>query len=241
MKIPKRRIYDIINCLDGAGVLERNEYPKNTFRWVAPLSRSPEQLQKALEAEEEQLDTWIEFLENRKNNGVILGRDLAPLMENDTNLLVVHLPKDSVIRTVQAPLEEKESFGFKLTMPARKGRKRAKVVPKVGLLEDDAYMRPIDLSPRTPPPPEPVYVPPSYPQGSPLSPPGEHYHPNPLEILLQVLPKPPCMATESYDGAEPSHSAAHRQQEASLQVSDDDEERPLTPFDALLQASALFP
>jgi len=229
LKIPKRRIYDVVNILEGAGVLERNMHDKNTLRWSAPLISSTEQLEESLENEEQELDAWMNVLKNINTKGSISGRQLAPLLEEDTTLLAVHVPKDSIIRTIHMPQEDEEAFAFKLTVPAPRTSRMG--LPKAYLLEtDDKKLRPIDLAP---PSPEPTFVPPCYPEGY-ARPRAEYQIPNPLEMLLQALPKlPPIPGTFSLEANELPGLEA-------LEVcSDDDEERTLSPFETLLQASAL--
>lgn len=246
MKIPRRRIYDVINILIGAGVLEQNKFGgsdinKNTFRWAAPLICSEKELEQKMQAEEEQLDVWIERLESlckQNKRGSISGRHLAPLMDEDTTMLAVHLPPDSIIRTVDMPMEEEEMYAFKLTMPASKRRKD---VPKASLLTNGKpKLLPVDLSP-PPSKAEPILVPPYYPyEDSPHPRSVEHQQGlNPLDMLLQVLPKPPPKVNGQY-GYYSNDDEPSLRLERPLGVSEDeDRERPQTPFEALLHASTI--
>lgn len=226
---------DVVNILEGAGVLKRNNDSKNSVRWTAPLISSPKQLEESWEKEENRLDKWIEVLENLNCHGVdkgaISGHQLAPLFDTDTTLLAVHFPEDSIIRTIHMPLEEEESHAFKITAPLPQRRNDSNALTKAYLLANgDTEMRPFDLAP-PPRSPEPAYVP-DYSYDAHTHSPVEFQGPNPLETLLKVLPKPPPKAGEYC--SEANQSLSHE----ALTVSDDDEERPLIPFETLLQASA---
>jgi hypothetical protein len=61
--IPKRRIYDVVNILDGAGFMKSTR-ERNNFRWIPKVDFSDDVEQmyeerRQLEEEERQLDEWI--------------------------------------------------------------------------------------------------------------------------------------------------------------------------------------
>lgn len=265
LKIPKRRIYDVINILEGAGVLERRMDPKNTFRWAAPLiDISTEQLEEAWEQEEKRLDSWIDLLENRQEEvGAISSEQLEPLLGLETSLLAVHVPENSFIRTVHPPYDNEEAIAFKLTTPASEENGRP---PKAYMLENgDTKFHPVAVRTALSPS-KAAFM--RYSRPLPSSP-MECQDPNPLDALLKALPKPPPKAGLSYSVPslvfEPIEvldeegrvdesrdesifkasllASGYEQRDESpfeaslLRVSGGDEERRQSPFEALLQAA----
>lgn len=245
LNMPKRRIYDIVNILEGAGVLERNSNASGTtFRWAAPLVHSSEQSQETFEEEEEMLDLWIEDVKDLPEpQAFISGRELAPLVDEDTSLLAVHLPQESIIRTIHMPEQDEEAFAFKLTTPAPMSRNaaRANRLQACLLEQDDEELRPIDFSPPDVPvlvAETPTFVPAFYPSG--VAAQQDQRRLNPLDMLLRVLPMPPSTTgSEDYEYKEESHedNVFHRKP-LPLKVSDEEDELTRSPLETLLQASA---
>lgn len=241
MDAPKRRVRDVVNILEAVGVLERHEGDKNMYRWIAPFIRSEEEMEQALDAEEEQLVCWIELLKKRKVKGAISARQLAPLMMEDeeTTLLALHVPDGAMLRTVHMP--EEDAFAFNLTMPSNT---KCKTGPKACLIRNDdsaskmefvERARSSSLPPNTP---QPTHVPSQYPLGHPVY--TDHRCPglDPLETLLKVLPKPPALDEEP-----PVEKASNKvtltlYEGTPIQVSSDEHvEQPPGRVEALLHTS----
>ena len=221
LKIPKRRIYDVINILEGAGVLQRKAEPKNVFSWVAPLVDNTQEMQQALEQQDEQLDTWMEMLQNRQHNNhdmeecSISGPQLAPLLGLESTLLAVHVPQDSFLRTIHTMPFDNDAgpVAFKITTtnsPERNDGAEPKNFPKACLLQHgETKLRPVAVKTSLSPS-KAAFVP--YPK----SPAIECHDPNPLSTLMKVLPKPPPKAGLSYKDVSPGFQP--------IEVSDDDED-----------------
>ena len=71
-----------------------------------------------LAKEESLLDTWINFLKNsRDESSSITSEQLRSLLEKDSALLAIHLPRNTVVRTIHLPAEFDKPFAFKLSVP----------------------------------------------------------------------------------------------------------------------------
>jgi hypothetical protein len=227
LRIPKRRIYDIVNILEGAGVLQRKNGRKNVFFWAAPLEDNTQEMQLALEQQQdEQLDKWMEMLQSRQKDIIeecnISGPELAPLLGLDTTLLAVHVPQNSFLRTIHTmPFDNNNDAGpiaFKITSHGE-----PKDFPKACLLtHGETKLHPVEVKTSLSPS-KAAFVPYArYPAQSPAI---ECHDPNPLGTLLKVLPKPPPKAGLSYTDFSPGFQP--------IEVSDDDEERDASPFVSL--------
>lgn len=86
--IPKRRIYDVVNVLAGAGVLKR--ISTNNYRWISRVFVSPDDLKKfeeeerQLKEEERQLDEWI-MIVSSFNREILEKRSISPFVASPTN------------------------------------------------------------------------------------------------------------------------------------------------------------
>lgn len=65
MGIPKRRIYDVVNILEGAGLMERTDW-RNQYCWIPQVNllneiKQLEEEKRQLEKEERKLDVWIQL------------------------------------------------------------------------------------------------------------------------------------------------------------------------------------
>jgi hypothetical protein len=228
LKIPKRRIYDIVNILEGAGVLQRKSGRKNVFFWAAPSleDHTQEMQHQALEQQQdEQLDKWMEMLQRRQmdimEESNISGSELAPLLGLETTLLAVHVPQHSFLRTIHTmPVDNNDAgpIAFKITSHGE-----PKDFPKACLLtHGETKLRPVEVNTSLSPSKAAFGPHARYPAQSPAI---ECHDPNPLGTLLKVLPKPPPKAGLSYTDFSPGFQP--------MEVSDDDEERDASPFVSL--------
>ena len=159
--IPRRRIYDVVNILDGAGLLKRQE-EKQQYVWIGgtateALEDRREEEREALEAleeEEKQIDEWVCELEAKaKMQYSHMTSDLlVPLLEQDSAFLTIATPRHSILHLPHDLEERRDADHFSFTLiPPKNYDARRSVLPRAYLLESaDAPMRLLSL---TPPPP----------------------------------------------------------------------------------------
>lgn len=126
LQVPERHVMDIIDVLEGAGVIEQCLVDGHvSYQWVAPGVDSPQ---------ERFLDTTMEsMLEHRsEQHQYMTPQQLTSLLEEDSRLLMIAAHHNRVLtRTTNA---------FSLAIPSRN-------LPKCLLVEgDDCSVRPIAFS-----------------------------------------------------------------------------------------------
>lgn len=99
MKVPIRRLYDIINILDGAGVVGR--IPNNDskpsrilYRWIAPgvFSQLPAEENdciRIIKEEEANLDSWMEGLRMQNQEYHVTSNDLQNVFGQNATILAI--------------------------------------------------------------------------------------------------------------------------------------------------------
>lgn len=161
MGVPKRRLYDIVNVMEGAGMLERQK--TNIFHLT--LAALPSQLAakqvEQLKEEEADLDSWIAELESRKMKDYdaahVTSRTLAPLHAQDSIVLGIATPRDT---TVQIPREEENHCSgdddhhhrhtFSLCPSNENSQGESWTLPQVFLLEKPNALRELSFLPNPP-------------------------------------------------------------------------------------------
>lgn len=168
--ISKRRIYDVTNILEGAGLLKRSEERKNEYRWVASAFKHgpqdnnytaadiPKQLAslEKLKQEERQLDDWIKRLtkqvsmENSAHN--MYSSELKPFLKDNSTMLIIAAPRKSVLHVphvLNTPPPDGH-YKFSLDSPTVHDTSNS-MLPRAFLLESrEEPMRQLSL---VPPPP----------------------------------------------------------------------------------------
>jgi sugar-specific transcriptional regulator TrmB len=136
--IPKRRIYDVVNILEGAGVMERTTSEVSEYRWIHQGDLGL----KNLEEEERQLDEWIKQTGRCVNMYVnnlesyITSQHFAPLLDDDSTALAIAIPCKSIVHRPH-DLEKKPENGhhsFTLIPPKTHDLRRS-MLPKAFVLE----------------------------------------------------------------------------------------------------------
>ena len=163
LSIPKRRIYDVVNILEGAGLMKRSALSRNKYRWNLPVTPQGDYETaphrdvlyiKKLKEEERRLDQWIKTTTEQveKVESYITSQHLASLVDEDSTALAIATPRKSILHLPHDLEQQHETSGhhiFTLIPPNTHDPQRC-MLPKVFLLESGESMRSIPLEP--PPP-----------------------------------------------------------------------------------------
>ena len=127
LRVPKRRIYDITNVLDGVGLVKKAN--KNVIQWIGAEEDSQAVPDESLYSEEQRLDHWIAQLEQSlaeftqtdmyQHLAYLTAADLKTLQDNAGSLIAVHVPPINSFQSPSALVEEGD--GVQLTFLSTQG------------------------------------------------------------------------------------------------------------------------
>lgn len=138
--IPKRRIYDVVNVLEGAGVIERTTSSEEVIKYR--LIHIGDLGLKDLEEEERQLDEWIKqtsrLVVSYANSFElhITSQQLSPLLDESSTALAIAMPCKIIVH-LPHELEKGPENGhhsFALIYPKTHDRQQS-MLPKAYILE----------------------------------------------------------------------------------------------------------
>jgi E2F/DP family winged-helix DNA-binding domain len=137
--IPKRRIYDVVNILEGASVIERTTSEEVVkYRWIHIGDLGL----KDLEEEERQLDEWIKQTSRLVVSSAnslelyITSQQLSPLVDESSTALAIAMPCKSIVHQPHE-LEKGPENGhhsFALIFPKTHDQQQS-MLPKAFILE----------------------------------------------------------------------------------------------------------
>lgn len=148
MNVSKRRLYDIVNVLEGARVLERvpgtTKTARASYEWIAPGYFS--------QANDEQdvLDSWMDSLRasnsSSSNASFLTPLDLLQLVEQDSTLLAISHLEHATTGSPITQYQDVEQNRFSMTLPLPESCGQESDFPQVHVFGNGSEIEPITFS-----------------------------------------------------------------------------------------------
>lgn len=111
--VPKRRIYDITNVLEGVGLVEKKL--KNIIQWVGDSMENPEMFD-LFQSQESNLDCWTQemerkiedLLEDNKDLAYLNLEDLQQIHGNQKTMVAIRSPPGTTVEVNSLSPQEQE-------------------------------------------------------------------------------------------------------------------------------------
>jgi len=195
MNVKIRRLYDIVNILEGAGVVQcipgNSSTVRSAYQWIAPgyfpQDFSSDPMEDDCEEEEEFLDSWIKSLQAQSRQAHIASKDLMKVFGEDSTVLAMVNPHACHVTEYQDLQRDRFSVTLGTSPPSaqRRHEDSRKVIPQAYVLDNTkSTMHPV-VFPSTIVPVDKENVPQSFTLDSNISSAIRDY--SPLKKLLSVI------------------------------------------------------